>query len=80
MRITYQERRLRAVKEKYCFTGKVCNCCKAKVKQEKMWSLKIAEQYYKEIRITTLFFCKECAPTREAVLKKVAGEHIYGVD
>lgn len=80
MKITYEERRLKAVKGKYCFTGKVCKCCKAKVKGEKMWAVNIAEYYYKEIKITTLFFCKDCAPTRQDVLKNIEDKSIFGVD
>lgn len=80
MKITYKERRLNAVKEKYCFRGKVCKCCKAKVMREKMWAVRIAEPSYKTTVISTLFFCRECAPTPQDVLNKIAGESIFGVD
>lgn len=80
MKITHEERREKAVKEKYFFFGKVCTCCEAKVRKEKMWTVKVRSGDVRQGYPDVLYFCKECAPTVQDVLEKINNREIWGVE
>ncbi|MBE5812772.1 MAG: hypothetical protein E7314_03875 [Clostridiales bacterium] len=80
MKVSYQERRLKAVKEKYVFIGRVCHRCLSEVRKEKMWNVKVKARNVKQGYPDDLYFCKECAPTKEDVLDKIRDRIIFGVE
>lgn len=80
-RISLEERRLRAIKSKYAFFSKECECCKDKVRFEKMWKVRL---WGMNRRINTKYFCHKCTPTARAVYNqidsKIRPPRIVGVD
>ena len=69
MKISYEERCLKAVKKRYVLFGRECYHCQAKVKQEKMWKLYVEPSNPLQIFLDEIYFCQNCAKTREDVLK-----------
>ena len=80
MKITYEERRLKAVKEKYFFFAKVCTCCKSEIRKEKMWTVKVKIREGNQYYAGNIYFCKECTPTAKDVLEKIKNREIFCVD
>ena len=80
MKITYEERRQKAVKEKYVFIGRVCTCCQSKVRKEKMWNVQVKPRNVNNPYFDDLYFCKACAPTVQDVLEKIKYRDIVNVD
>ena len=80
MKVTHEERRLKAVKEKSFIFGRICTCCQAKVRKEKMWAVQVRPRNVKQDYPDDLYFCKECAPTAQDVLEEIGSRDIYGVE
>ena len=80
MKTTYEERRLKAVKENSYFFGRVCICCKSEVRKEKMWSVPVRSPNIRQGYPDYLRYCKECAPTKQDVLEKIKNREIWNVD
>lgn len=68
MRITYEERRLRAIKLRYVFFAQRCECCKDQLSFEKMWSV---DRWGPRETVERYYYCQNCIRTPKDVLNKI---------
>ncbi len=77
MKVNKEQKRLKAIKEKYVFFPKKCNCCGENYTREKMWKVK---RYGILNYIDTYYYCKKCMPSAQDVLTEIDTDAIlYGI-
>lgn len=62
------KRRLKAVKKRYVFLPKQCDCCGYLISKENMWKVKRWGFWH---TVHTWYYCQNCMPTPEDVLNKI---------